>query len=41
MTLHAWQLKSTSVQSSWSNLVWLMSYACRIKQEEEEGEEDE
>ena len=26
---------------SWSNLVWLVSYASRIKEEGEEGEEGE
>ena len=26
---------------SWSNLVWLVSYACLIKEEEGEEEEDE
>ena len=26
---------------SWSNLVWLVSYASRIKEEEEEGEDEE
>ena len=38
MTLHVWQWYSTSMQS---NLVWLVSYASRIKEEGEEEEEGE
>ena len=40
MTLHAWQLNLPLRKVSWSNLVWLVSYECRIKQEEEEKEEE-
>ena len=42
MTLHVWQLKPSYLcEVSWSNLVWLLSYACRIKQKGEGEEEEE
>ena len=40
MALHILPPESTTVQISSSDLVWLLSYACLIKEGEEEEEEE-
>ena len=41
MTLHILPPESTTVQNLSSDLVWLLSYASSIKEEEEEGEDEQ
>ena len=40
MALHILPPESTTVQISSSDLVWLLNYACLIKEGEEEEEEE-
>ena len=40
MMLHILPPESTTVKISSSDLLWLMSYACLIKEEEEKGEDE-
>ena len=41
MTLHILPPESTTVQNFNSDLVWLLSYACLIKEEEEEEDDEQ